>query len=62
MTYMAFIPMGLCYLAWFVATRRLPPATATTGMLLTPVVGVLSAVPIAGEPLGPREMVALLLT
>jgi drug/metabolite transporter (DMT)-like permease len=60
--YMAAVPMGLCYLGWFAAVRRLPPATAATGMLLVPLIGVLSAVPILGEPLGAREALAVALT
>ena len=62
MAYMTVVPMGVCYLSWFAASRRLPPAIASTGMLLVPLVGVLSAAPIVGEPIGVREMVALLLT
>lgn len=62
MAYMAVVAMGLCYLGWFEAARRLPPATAATGMLLVPLVGVLSAAPIVGEPLGARELLALALT
>ena len=62
MAYLTAVPMGVCYLSWFAASRRLPAATASTGMLLVPLVGVLSAAPIAGEPIGIREMVALLLT
>jgi drug/metabolite transporter (DMT)-like permease len=62
MAYMAIVPMGVCYLSWFAASRRLPAATASTGMLLVPLVGVLSAAPIVGEPIGMREVAALLLT
>ena len=62
MAYMAAVPMGICYLTWFIAARRLPPATASTAMLLVPLIGVLSAAPIAGEPLGARQMFALSLT
>ena len=62
MAYMTAVPMGVCYLSWFAASRRLPPATASTGMLLVPLVGVLSAAPIVGEPIGMREIVALMLT
>jgi drug/metabolite transporter (DMT)-like permease len=62
MAYMTAIPMGVCYLSWFVASRRLPPATASMGMLLVPLVGVISAAPIVGEPIGTREMLALMLT
>ena len=62
MAYMTVVPMGVCYLSWFAASRRLPAATASTGMLLVPLVGVLSAAPIVGEPIGMREVAALVLT
>lgn len=62
MAYMTVVPMGVCYLGWFAAARRLRPATASTGMLLVPLVGVISAAPLIGEPLGLREMLALALT
>lgn len=55
-------PLGLCYLAWFAALRRLPAAAAAAGTLLTPVVGVLGAAAFLGEPLGAREIAALGLT
>lgn len=60
--YMALVPMGLCYLAWFVAVRRLGASTASLGMLLAPVVGVISAAWALGEPFGARQVVALALT
>jgi drug/metabolite transporter (DMT)-like permease len=62
MAYMTVVPMGVCYLSWFAASRRLPAPTAATGMLLVPIVGVLSAAPIAGEPVGIRQALALALT
>jgi drug/metabolite transporter (DMT)-like permease len=62
MAYMTIIPMGVCYLTWFETLRRLPPATASTGMLLVPVVGVVSAAFIVGEPLGIRVVLAMVLT
>ncbi len=55
-------PLGLCYLTWFAALRRLPAAAAVAGTLLTPVVGVLGAAAFLGEPLGVRELGALALT
>jgi drug/metabolite transporter (DMT)-like permease len=55
-------PLGLCYLAWFAALRRLQASAAAAGTLITPVVGVLSAAFILGEPLGLREVLALGLT
>ncbi|MDR4307614.1 DMT family transporter [Chelatococcus sambhunathii] len=60
--YMATVPMGLCYLAWFGAVRRLSPTVAATGSLLVPVVGVLASAPILGVPLTVRDFVALTLT
>jgi drug/metabolite transporter (DMT)-like permease len=60
--YMMLVPMGLCYLTWFETLRRLPPTAASTGMLLVPVIGVVSAALILGEPLGFREVAAMVLT
>jgi len=60
--YMTIIPMGVCYLTWFETLRRMPAATASTGMLLVPLVGVVSAALMLGEPLGLREMLAMLFT
>ena len=54
--------LGLCYLAWFAALRRLPASLASLGTLLTPVVGVASAALVLGEPFGWREASALGLT
>ncbi|KRR01355.1 multidrug DMT transporter permease [Bradyrhizobium jicamae] len=59
--YMTLVPMGLCYLTWFETLRRLPPSSASTGMLLVPLIGVISAALILGEPLGTREIVAVVL-
>lgn len=61
MAYMTAVPMGLCYLTWFAALRRLPTSTASIPTLLVPILGVLSAAWMLGEPLGVREVVALLL-
>jgi len=55
-------PLGLCYLAWFAALRRLPASAAAAGTLLTPVVGVAAAAFFLGEPMGLREVLALSLT
>jgi drug/metabolite transporter (DMT)-like permease len=59
--YMTLVPMGVCYLTWFETLRRLPPSSASTGMLLVPLIGVISAALILGEPLGIREVVAMAL-
>ena len=60
--YMAVGPMALCYVAWFAALRRIPTSTASTGMLLVPVIGAVSAAATLGEPLGLREFAAFALT
>jgi len=62
LVYGGIAPLGLCYLAWFGALKRLPAAAAASGTLLTPVVGVLAAVALLGEPFGLREALALALT
>lgn len=54
--------LGLCYLSWFAVLRRLPASAAAVGTLLTPVIGVLGAALLLGEPLGLRELAALALT
>lgn len=62
MVYMTLVPMGVCYLTWFETLRRLPPTSASTGMLLVPVIAVVAAAAILGEPLGLREIGAMALT
>ncbi|HRO58133.1 MAG TPA: DMT family transporter, partial [Burkholderiaceae bacterium] len=62
MVYMAAVPMALCYLAWFTALRHVPPTTASMATLLIPIIGIGSASIALGEPLGFRELVALILT
>lgn len=62
MVYMAAVPMALCYLAWFAALRHVPPTTASMATLLIPIIGIGSASIALGEPLGFRELVALVLT
>ncbi len=62
LAYMAAVPMALCYLTWFGALKRLPTAAAATGMLAVPVVGTLSAVPLLGDALGLREVLAVAIT
>jgi drug/metabolite transporter (DMT)-like permease len=61
LVYMTLVPMGLCYVAWFETLRRLPPAVASMGTLLVPLIGVISASLMLGEPLGWREGVAMAL-
>ena len=60
--YMTLIPTGLCYLTWFETLRRLPPAIASTGMLIVPLIGSISAAFLLGEPIGLREAMAMTFT
>jgi drug/metabolite transporter (DMT)-like permease len=60
--YMVIGPMGICYLSWFAALRRLPAATAAIGTLSVPIIGVIAAAVMLGEPLGVREALAMALT
>jgi probable blue pigment (indigoidine) exporter len=62
MIYMTLIQFCLCYVCWFAALARLPAATASIGTLLVPVVGVLAAAAMLHEPLGLREIAALVIT
>ena len=62
LAYMSLGPMALCYLAWLGALKRIPSTTASTGLLLIPIVGSLSAALILGESLGVREIAAFALT
>lgn len=62
LVYMTLVPMGVCYLSWFAALRRLPSGIATITMLLVPLIGTLSAAAILGDPFGLREGGALALT
>ena len=62
LAYMIVLPMAICYLTWFAALKRLAPSTASTAMLLVPIVGVVSAVIILGEPLGARVILSMALT
>ena len=47
--YNGFIGMGMAYFLWFVVVDRLPATTATLGVLVSPVVGVIGSALILGE-------------
>jgi drug/metabolite transporter (DMT)-like permease len=60
--FVSALPMALAYVTWFRALRLLPAATAATGVLISPVVGVIASALLLGDPLGPRQVAALGLT
>jgi drug/metabolite transporter (DMT)-like permease len=47
--YNGVIGMGMAYFLWFVVVERLPATTASLGLLLSPVVGVLGSAWLLGE-------------
>jgi drug/metabolite transporter (DMT)-like permease len=60
--YITVVGMGICYLTWFATLRHLPPALAATGILLIPLLAVISGAVIFGEPLGWKEAASVALT
>jgi drug/metabolite transporter (DMT)-like permease len=61
LAYTAFISMGMCYLLWFAAVRRLKTSSAAIGTLLTPVIGVAASAVALGDPLTTSQLVSLCL-
>jgi drug/metabolite transporter (DMT)-like permease len=59
LAYTAFISMGMCYLLWFAAVRRLKASSAAVGTLLTPVIGVTASSLALGDPLTLSQAVSL---
>jgi len=59
LAYTAFVSMGLCYLLWFAAVRRLKASSAAIGTLLTPVIGVAASTVALGDPLTLSQVVSL---
>jgi drug/metabolite transporter (DMT)-like permease len=60
--YVAIVPITVAYLAWFRALKLLPAAIASTGVLLSPIVGVIASGLVLGEPLGARQLLAVAIT
>jgi len=61
LAYTLAIPMVFCYWAWFKVMSLFPAAIAAIGTLAVPVVGVFASAQVLGEPVGARELVALVL-
>lgn len=62
LVYVAILPMTVAYLTWFRALRLLPASIAATSVLVSPLVGVLASAALLGDPLGPRQLIALAVT
>ena len=59
LAYTAFVSMGICYLLWFAAVRRLKASSAAIGTLLTPVIGVAASAIALGDPMTLSQVVSL---
>lgn len=60
--YIATMPLTIAYLTWFRALRLVPASLAATTVLISPTIGVISSALLLGDPLGPRQLVALVMT
>ena len=52
----------IAYLAWFRALKLVPASTAATTVLVSPMIGVIGSTLLLGDVLGPRQIVALVMT
>ena len=60
--WIAVMPLTVAYLTRFPALRCVPASLAVTTVLLSPTIGVMVLALVLGEPFGPRQVVALVLT
>lgn len=56
------MPLTVAYLTWFRALRYVPASLAATTVLLSPTIGGIVSAFVLGDPFGPRQVVALVLT
>ncbi len=61
LVYLFALPMVFCQWAFFKVVSMFPASVASMGTLAVPIVGVYSSALILGEPVGWRELVALML-
>jgi EamA-like transporter family. len=62
LAYSTLIQFCVAYVAWFAALERLPASVAAIGTMAVPVFGVVASAIALHEPIGPVQIVALLLT
>jgi drug/metabolite transporter (DMT)-like permease len=60
--YSTVIQFCIAYVCWFAALARLPASVAAIGTMAVPVIGVAASALALGEPLGPGQIGALVLT
>ncbi|MDX1716121.1 MAG: DMT family transporter [Anderseniella sp.] len=61
LVYVLAFPMVFCQWAYFKIVRMFPAVYAAVGVLAVPLVGVISSLIVLGEPVGWREVLALIL-
>ncbi|MCX7371218.1 MAG: DMT family transporter [Alphaproteobacteria bacterium] len=61
LVWMAVVPLGLAYVTWFEALKRVPATVASIGTMLAPIVGVIGAAIFLDEPFGLRQVAAIAL-
>jgi drug/metabolite transporter (DMT)-like permease len=57
--YTALISMGLCYVLWNAAIRRLKASQAAVGILLTPIIGFAASLIALGDQMSPSQVISL---
>jgi drug/metabolite transporter (DMT)-like permease len=62
LAYVVVVALSLSYITWFRGLKMLEASTAAIATLMVPVIGVISSGVLLGEPLGPRQLLALGLT
>jgi len=60
--YISVVPLTVAYLAWFRALKLVPASTAATTVLVSPLVGVIGSALLLGDTLGPRQVMAMVMT
>jgi drug/metabolite transporter (DMT)-like permease len=60
--YSTLVQFCIAYVSWFAALARLPASVAAIGTMAVPVIGVLASAAALHEPLGMREIAAMVFT
>ncbi len=61
LAYLALGPICFCYWAWYKVVALFPAQIAAIGMMMVPVVGVLSSIAVLDEAFGVTDLLALVL-
>lgn len=59
--YISLVPMAVGNAAWFTIVRKVPAHVAALSPVLVPVVAMVTGAVVDGDPLGPYELLAMLL-